>query len=226
MNDHPQHERFVMTVPEAARKYLGLGRSAAYEAARRGEIPTIRIGKRLLVPIVAIERMLAEACPITKLKDGTIDQNEMFDALARVEDGRPDLLETGNALAIRNLIRDLPALAGATDVDSIAAAEQAGRIAEKEAAAKAKHRAPTAESQPDAHNLIVPGTAEPVAGLHTPQVAIHGSPRSGPMPHNGYRPFDPSATSTAFPDFGYTDFATGVARVHAAAEGTERFRKE
>ena len=68
--------------------------------------------------------------------------------------------------------------------------------------------------------------AETVAGLHTPQVEIHGSPRSGPMPHNGYRPFDPSATSTAFPDFGYTDFATGVARVHAATESRERFRRE
>ena len=36
--------------------------------------------------------------------------------------------------------------------------------------------------------------------------AITGTPRSGPMPHNGYRPFDPSATSAAFPDFRYTAF--------------------
>lgn len=38
---------------------LGLGRNATYDAAARGEIPTIRIGRRLLVPRAALERMLA-----------------------------------------------------------------------------------------------------------------------------------------------------------------------
>ncbi len=33
--------------------------------------------------------------------------------------------------------------------------------------------------------------------------AIRPSPRSGPMPHNGYRPFDVAATKAAFPDFRY-----------------------
>ena len=50
----------TVTVPEAGR-LLGIGRNAAYEAARRGEIPTIRIGKLLLVPMVALERKLEEA---------------------------------------------------------------------------------------------------------------------------------------------------------------------
>ncbi len=68
--------------------------------------------------------------------------------------------------------------------------------------------------------------AETVAGLHSLQVAIHDSPRSGPMPHNGYRPFDPSATSIAFPDFSYTDFVSGIARIYAAVEGREKFRRE
>jgi excisionase family DNA binding protein len=49
----------VMTVPEAGRK-LGLSRNAAYEAAARGDIPTIRIGKLLKVPKVAFYRMLDE----------------------------------------------------------------------------------------------------------------------------------------------------------------------
>ncbi len=48
------------TIPEAAKK-LGIGRNTAYEAARTGEIPTIKIGKRLLVPREALERKLAEA---------------------------------------------------------------------------------------------------------------------------------------------------------------------
>lgn len=48
----------VMTVPETGKVYFGIGRSASYEAARRGEIPTIRLGRKLLVSIAAIERML------------------------------------------------------------------------------------------------------------------------------------------------------------------------
>ena len=46
-----------MTVPEAA-KVLGIGLSIAYEAARTGELPTIKIGKRILVPLVALDRKL------------------------------------------------------------------------------------------------------------------------------------------------------------------------
>lgn len=37
---------------------LGLSKASAYEAAHRGEIPTIRIGRRLLVPTAALRRML------------------------------------------------------------------------------------------------------------------------------------------------------------------------
>lgn len=50
-------DKQTYSVPEAA-KVLGIGRSAAYEAARCGEIPVIRIGKRILVPAAALERML------------------------------------------------------------------------------------------------------------------------------------------------------------------------
>jgi excisionase family DNA binding protein len=45
--------RATVSVEEAAR-LLGLGRSAAYEAARRGELPTRRLGRRLLVPVPAL----------------------------------------------------------------------------------------------------------------------------------------------------------------------------
>ncbi len=51
----------TMTVPEAGRRYLGLTRNGSYEAAKRGDLPTIRIGKLLRVPIAAMERKLAEA---------------------------------------------------------------------------------------------------------------------------------------------------------------------
>jgi nucleoside-diphosphate-sugar epimerase len=41
-------------------------------------------------------------------------------------------------------------------------------------------------------------------------VPIKSSPRNGPMPHNGYRPFDVSATKAAFPDFRYTPLREGL----------------
>ena len=39
---------------------------------------------------------------------------------------------------------------------------------------------------------------------------IKTTPRSGPMPHNGYRPFDAAATRKAFPDFRYTPLDEGL----------------
>jgi len=53
-------ERKTISVPEAGRTYFDLGRNASYEAARRGEIPTIKIGRLLRVPVVALERKLDE----------------------------------------------------------------------------------------------------------------------------------------------------------------------
>jgi excisionase family DNA binding protein len=50
-------EKLTLTVEEAG-KALGLGRNTAYEAVRTGLIPSIRIGKRILVPRGALERML------------------------------------------------------------------------------------------------------------------------------------------------------------------------
>jgi hypothetical protein len=47
----------TVDVPTAGR-ILGIGRGSAYEAARRGEIPAIRIGGRLVVPTVRLRRML------------------------------------------------------------------------------------------------------------------------------------------------------------------------
>jgi hypothetical protein len=50
----------TLTVPDAGRRYFDLGRNASYEAARRGDIPTIRIGRLLRVPVVAMERKLEQ----------------------------------------------------------------------------------------------------------------------------------------------------------------------
>ncbi len=50
----------VLTVPEAGR-VLGMGRNAAYEAAKRGDLPTIRIGKLIRVPKAALHRLIESA---------------------------------------------------------------------------------------------------------------------------------------------------------------------
>jgi excisionase family DNA binding protein len=50
-------EPAVMSVEEAG-KMLRLGRSAAYAAAKRGELPTIRFGRRLVVPRAKLLEML------------------------------------------------------------------------------------------------------------------------------------------------------------------------
>jgi hypothetical protein len=57
MSDPPK----TLSVPQAGRDYFDLGRNASYEAAKRGDIPTIRIGRLLRVPVVALERKLEEA---------------------------------------------------------------------------------------------------------------------------------------------------------------------
>jgi nucleoside-diphosphate-sugar epimerase len=55
--------------------------------------------------------------------------------------------------------------------------------------------------------------AEQVVALAPQRVPIEGSPRNGPMPHGGYRPFDAAATRAAFADFRYTPLADGLAKV-------------
>lgn len=56
--------------------------------------------------------------------------------------------------------------------------------------------------------------AEMVVSLFDNPVAINGTPRQGPMPHNGYRAFDISACNKAFPSFRFSSLAEGLASVH------------
>lgn len=50
--EHP-----TITVPEAG-KLFGLSRASSYEAASRGDIPTIKFGRRLAVPTARVLAML------------------------------------------------------------------------------------------------------------------------------------------------------------------------
>ena len=50
-------DRFVLTVAEAMVK-LGVSRGLLYEAVRTGQVPSIRIGRRILIPRAALDRLL------------------------------------------------------------------------------------------------------------------------------------------------------------------------
>lgn len=52
-------DRPTITVEEAA-PILGICRSTAYVLARSGELPTLRLGRRFVVPVAALRRMLGE----------------------------------------------------------------------------------------------------------------------------------------------------------------------
>lgn len=50
-------ERRTVTVEEAA-KILGIGRASAYLAIKTGDLPYLKIGRRIVVSRIALERML------------------------------------------------------------------------------------------------------------------------------------------------------------------------
>jgi excisionase family DNA binding protein len=49
--------RLTVTVAEAA-ELLGISRGLAYELIQRGELPAMRLGRRIIVPVRAIEALL------------------------------------------------------------------------------------------------------------------------------------------------------------------------
>jgi hypothetical protein len=53
--------RPTMSVPEAGRRFFGIGENASYAAAKAGEIPCVRIGGRVFASVPAIRKMLLEA---------------------------------------------------------------------------------------------------------------------------------------------------------------------
>jgi hypothetical protein len=53
----------TLSVPEAGKRYFNLSRGASYQAAKRGDIPTIRIGRRVRTPVRTLEAMLNAVKP-------------------------------------------------------------------------------------------------------------------------------------------------------------------
>lgn len=53
-------KRLCITVPEAA-KLLGISRNHGYELVKRKVIPSMRLGNRIVIPKIALDKKLAEA---------------------------------------------------------------------------------------------------------------------------------------------------------------------
>ncbi|MGC1298950.1 MAG: helix-turn-helix domain-containing protein [Alloacidobacterium sp.] len=60
-SDNTKAEQLTLSVPEAG-KMVNLGKNAAYAAARAGQIPTLRFGRKLRVPTARFLKMLSEGC--------------------------------------------------------------------------------------------------------------------------------------------------------------------
>ncbi|MFQ5924939.1 MAG: helix-turn-helix domain-containing protein [Dehalococcoidia bacterium] len=58
-----EDQRLTLTVEETA-KLLGIGRQLAYDRVKTGEIPVIKVGRRLLVPRRALEKLLEDPQPL------------------------------------------------------------------------------------------------------------------------------------------------------------------
>jgi excisionase family DNA binding protein len=50
----------TLTVEEAGRRYFGLCKMSSYRAVKKGDIPVIRVGRLMRVPVAAMERMMQE----------------------------------------------------------------------------------------------------------------------------------------------------------------------
>lgn len=55
-----RQDRLTVSVAEAGRR-LGISRGLMYEAIRRGEIPSIRIGRRILIPVAPLDKLCSVA---------------------------------------------------------------------------------------------------------------------------------------------------------------------
>lgn len=58
-----QSQPLTINVEEAGR-LLGISRGLAYDLVRRGEIPSVKLGRRILIPARAIDDLLAGGLPV------------------------------------------------------------------------------------------------------------------------------------------------------------------
>jgi excisionase family DNA binding protein len=60
--------KLTYSVTEAAR-LLGISRSSAYECVHRGDLPALTLGRRIVIPRMALERLLGPLEPMSRIDD-------------------------------------------------------------------------------------------------------------------------------------------------------------
>jgi excisionase family DNA binding protein len=65
--NHATKRRLTLTVEETA-ELIGISRAQAYRCVKTGEIRAVQLGRRLVVPVVAIEELLG-----TQIESVTVD---------------------------------------------------------------------------------------------------------------------------------------------------------
>ncbi len=61
MTDNTQTDIPLVCTVEQAGRLLGISRTLAYELAGQGELPALRLGRRIVVPLAALDALLAQA---------------------------------------------------------------------------------------------------------------------------------------------------------------------
>ncbi len=59
------NERLLLTVEEAARR-LGIGRSLAWRLVRRGDLPSVRLGRLVRIPDRALKDWIGQETEVTR----------------------------------------------------------------------------------------------------------------------------------------------------------------
>ncbi len=55
VQNHPQPETPIFVRPEGAARLLGISRMAVYQLLREGELPSLKMGRRRMIPREAVE---------------------------------------------------------------------------------------------------------------------------------------------------------------------------
>ncbi|MGH9917946.1 MAG: helix-turn-helix domain-containing protein [Nitrososphaerales archaeon] len=69
---NPDSVSLTLSVPETA-KLLGVSRDLVYELVAQGELPALRLGRRIVLPRRAIEELVEAACPVSGERNASID---------------------------------------------------------------------------------------------------------------------------------------------------------
>lgn len=78
MENHTDHP-LTLTVEQAA-KLLGIGRSTAYELVHTGAIPSLRLGRRIVVPVCQVQAMLGDSTEATATTVASPDETRVVPA--------------------------------------------------------------------------------------------------------------------------------------------------